>query len=113
MNCTEVLLDYYSQNYHYFYLLSFPGYIWVYSTLYFLAKSMKAFIGLLHLLGEVALTVPELWVLTALAYKELEESCEDPGEPQFLLNPDLSKSWPPGPPQDKDARRWRAILLNT
>ena len=44
---------------------------------------MKAFIGLLHLLGEVALTVPELWVLTALAYKELEESCDDPGEPQF------------------------------
>lgn len=53
---------------------------------------MKAFIGLLHLLGEVALAVPELWVLTALAYKELEESCDDPGEPQFLLNPDLSKS---------------------
>lgn len=53
---------------------------------------MKAFIGLLHLLGEVALTVPELWFLTALAYKELEESCEDPGEPQLLLSPDLAKS---------------------
>lgn len=53
---------------------------------------MKAFIGLLHLLGEVALTVPELWVLTAFAYKELEESCDDPGEPQVLLSPDLAKS---------------------
>lgn len=95
-------------------LLSFPGYIWVYSTLYFLAKSMKAFIGLLHLFGEVALTVPELWLLTALVYKELEESCDDPGEPQLLLNSDPANSWPvPGPPQDKDARRWRAILLKT
>lgn len=66
---------------------------------------MKAFIGLLHLLGEVALAVPELWFLSALAYKELGESCDDPDEPQVLLSPDLAKSWPPGPPQDKDARR--------
>lgn len=53
---------------------------------------MKAFIGLLHLLGEVALTVPELWLLTALVYKELEESCDDPGEPQLLLNSDPANS---------------------
>lgn len=74
---------------------------------------MKAFIGLLHLLGEVVLTVPELWFLTALAYKELEESCEDPGEPQLLLSPDAAKSGPAGPPQERDARRWRAMLLST
>lgn len=33
------------------YLLSLPGYICVYSTLNFLANSMKAFIGRLHLLA--------------------------------------------------------------
>lgn len=56
---------------------------------------MKAFIGLLHLLGEVALivlAVPELWLLPALLHKELEESCDDPSDTQFLLHSDLSKS---------------------
>lgn len=39
------------------YLLSLPGYICVYSTLNFLANSMKAFIGRLHLVG-VAILLP-------------------------------------------------------
>lgn len=38
-------------------LLSLPGYICVYSTLNFLANSMNAFIGRLHLVG-VALLPP-------------------------------------------------------
>lgn len=98
------------------YLLSFPGYIWVYSTLYFLAKSMKAFIGLLHLLGEVAVTVlvvPELWLLPALPYKEGDEIGDAWVGPQYVLPSDLSKSRLPVTPQDKEARRCRAILLNT
>lgn len=57
---------------------------------------MKAFIGLLHLFGEVALTVlavPELWLLPALLYKGLEERCDDAVDAQFLLlHSDLSAS---------------------
>lgn len=69
---------------------------------------MKAFIGLLHLLGEMALTVlavPELWFLPALLHKELDDVCDDWAGPQFVLHSDLSKSWFPEPPQDKEARR--------
>lgn len=78
---------------------------------------MKAFIGLLHLFGEVALTVlavPELWLLPALLYNELEETCDDAVDAQFLLlHSDLSASWLFDPPQDREARRWRAMLLST
>lgn len=78
---------------------------------------MKAFIGLLHLFGDVALTVlavPELWLLPALLYKELEERCDDAADAQFLLlHSDLSASGLFDPPQDREARRWRAMLLST
>lgn len=45
-------------------LLSFPGYICVYATLNFLANSMKAFIGRLHLDGASSLFAGlEFWFL--------------------------------------------------
>lgn len=85
------------------YLLSFPGYIWVYSTLYFLAKSMKAFIGRLHFVGVALLAVPEACPLFGL----LVEDC---GE---LERSSLSQSGLMAPPLDREVLRWRAMLLKT
>lgn len=57
---------------------------------------MKAFIGLLHLFGEVALTVlavPEPWLLPALLHKAVEERWDAAAAAQFLvLHSDLSAS---------------------
>lgn len=58
------------------YLLSFPGYICVYSTLNFLAKSMNAFIGRLHFVGGTLPAVLECWLLVGFWRGELE----GPGE---------------------------------
>lgn len=73
---------------------------------------MKAFIGRLHLLGNVAiaeLEVPELWLLLFLLYNEEEEVCGDTQSLPF----DRSGSGLLAPPLDNEALRWRAILLNT
>lgn len=83
-------------------LLSFPGYICVYSTLYFLANSIKAFIGRLHFVGVALLAVPELWTLDLLL--------EDCGE---LERSSLSQSGLTAPPLDREVLRWRAMLLRT
>lgn len=85
------------------YLLSFPGYICVYSTLYFLAKSMKAFIGRLHFVGVAPVAVPEVWLLFDLLL-------EDCGE---LERSSLSQSGLTAPPLDREVLRWRAMLLRT
>lgn len=85
------------------YLLSFPGYICVYSTRYFLAKSMKAFIGRLHFVGVAPLAVPEVCPLFDLL-------AEDSGE---LERSSLSQSGLTAPPLDREVRRWRAMLLRT
>ena len=84
-------------------LLSLPGYIWVYSTLYFLAKSMNAFIGRLHFVGTATTAVPEVWPLPDLLL-------EDCGEP---ARSNLSQSGLTAPPLDWEVLRWRAMLLNT
>lgn len=47
----------------------------MYSTLYFLAKSIKAFIGRLHFVGVAPLAVPEVWLLLDL----LVEYCGELG----------------------------------
>ena len=90
-------------------LLSLPGYIWVYSTRYFLANSMKAFIGRLHLVGVVVLlfVVPELEFRLDLL---LGEGAELEGS---WSRPSLSQSGLTAPPLDWEARRWRAMLLRT
>lgn len=75
----------------------------MYSTLYFLAKSMKAFIGRLHFVGVAPLAVPEAWLRPDL----LAEDC---GE---LERSSLSQSGLTAPPLDIDVRRWRAMLLST
>ncbi|KAG9345865.1 hypothetical protein JZ751_009021 [Albula glossodonta] len=89
------------------YLLSFPGYICVYSTLYFLANSMKAFIGRLHLVGVALLAVPEVWLLLVLPWVDWEGPGGSGSRPSF------SQSGLTAPPLDWEARRWRAMLLRT
>ncbi|TNN82073.1 hypothetical protein EYF80_007719 [Liparis tanakae] len=49
------------------------GYICVYSTLYFLAKSMKAFIGRLHFVGVATVAVTELRLLFDLPVEDCGE----------------------------------------
>lgn len=75
----------------------------MYSTLYFLAKSMKAFIGRLHFVGVAPLAVPEACPLFGL----LVEDC---GE---LERSSLSQSGLMAPPLDREVLRWRAMLLRT
>lgn len=75
----------------------------MYSTLYFLAKSMKAFIGRLHFVGVAPLAVPEVWLLFDLLL-------EDWGE---LERSSLSQSGLTAPPLDWEVLRWRAMLLRT
>lgn len=67
----------------------------MYSTLYFLAKSMKAFIGRLHFVGVAPLAVPEVWPLFDLLAK-------DSGE---LERSSLSQSGLTAPPLDREVRR--------
>ena len=75
----------------------------MYSTLYFLAKSMKAFIGRLHFVGVAPLAVPEAWLLFDLLL-------EDCGE---LERSSLSQSGLPAPLLDREVLRCRAMLLRT
>lgn len=67
----------------------------MYSTLYFLAKSMKAFIGRLHLVGVAPPVVPEVWPL-------LDLLLEDGGE---LERSSLSQSGLMAPPLDREVLR--------
>lgn len=75
----------------------------MYSTLYFLAKSIKAFIGRLHFVGVALLAVPEVWLRCDLP-------TEDCGEQE---RSSLSQSGLTAPPLDREVLRWRAMLLRT
>lgn len=75
----------------------------MYSTRYFLAKSMKAFIGRLHFVGVVPL-LPEEWLRCDLLLGEWWEERD---------RSSLSQSGLTAPPLDCEALRWRAILLST
>lgn len=84
-------------------LLSFPGYICVYSNLYFLAKSMKAFIGRLHLVGVAPPgAVSEVLLLFDLLVEEGWEELES-----------FSRSGETAPLLDWEVLRCLAMLLST
>lgn len=83
--------------------MSFPGYICVYSTRYFLAKSMKAFMGRLHLAGAAAAEAEaEAWPLADRPPAEWGEAERSAA----LSRSGLAAA-------DREVRRWRAMLLRT
>lgn len=67
----------------------------MYSTLYLLAKSIKAFIGRLHFVGVAPLAVPEVWLLLDL----LVEDCGELGRSS------LSQSGLTARPLDREVLR--------